>query len=127
MRTMKRVVVCAAVVVLGMLSIAERGLGQDPGQNAVPSSLIFDVRNGDQQGKLLVGDTELAFDSLSDVKHSRKWKYSEIREFSKKGSQLRVKPMHGDTYDFQFKKKQDRDKLYDLISSRIVAARQGVR
>jgi hypothetical protein len=47
-----------------------------------PESIIFDVRNGDQQGKLVLTDTELAFESLTDSKHSRRWNYVDIRELS---------------------------------------------
>jgi hypothetical protein len=43
------------------------------------SDMIFDVRNGDQQGKLMIKDTELAFESLTDARHSRNWKYADIR------------------------------------------------
>ncbi len=101
--------------------------GQNPPSPASVSGadMIFDVRNGDQQGKLLLKDTELAFESLTDAKHSRNWKYADIRELSRRKKELTVRPFHGDRYDFQFKKKEDRDRLYDLISQRIVAARQG--
>jgi hypothetical protein len=92
------------------------------------TELIFDVRNGDQQGKLMLKDTELAFESLTDARHSAKWKYAEIRELGRnKSKELRVRPFKGDRYDFQFKDKQIREKIYDLISARILAARQGGR
>ncbi|MFN7923322.1 MAG: hypothetical protein U0Q16_24685 [Bryobacteraceae bacterium] len=87
--------------------------------------MVFDVRNGDQSGKLMLKDTEVAFESLTDSRHSRNWKYADIRELSRNKSQLRIKPNKGDTYDFQFKDKKVRDQIYDTISSRILAARQG--
>ncbi|MEZ5403922.1 MAG: hypothetical protein R2729_29850 [Bryobacteraceae bacterium] len=88
--------------------------------------MIFDVRNGDQEGKLMLKETELAFESLTDSRHSRNWTYSDIRELSRKGKkELRVRPNKGSRYDFQFKDRTMRDNLYKLISDRIVAARQG--
>lgn len=97
-------------------------LAQAPG-----AGQIFDVRNGDQTGKLIFKETELAFESLTDSKHSRNWKYAEIREVSKKKKNLRVRPQKGDTYDFQFKDGKLRDRIYDMIASRVVAARQGAK
>lgn len=87
--------------------------------------LIFDVRNGDQTGKLMLKDAELAFESLTDSRHSRNWKYSDIRELSKPKKELRVRPNKGSRYDFQFKDSKLRDRIYNLISERIVRARQG--
>lgn len=95
-------------------------LAQAPG-----GDMIFDVRNGDQTGKLMLKDSELAFESLTDSKHSRTWKYVDIREVSKKKKELRVRPKKGSTYDFQFKDGKLRDRIYDLIANRVVAARQG--
>lgn len=95
---------------------------QAPGSQAEPT---FDVRNGDQQGKLVVADAELAFESLTDSRHSRRWKYADIRELSKKGKkEFRVRPHKGSRYDFQLKQREERDKIYDLISARLLAARR---
>lgn len=85
--------------------------------------LVFDVRNGDQEGKLLLKETELAFESLTDARHSRAWKYEEIRELSRRKKEMRVRPFKGSRYDFQFKDSKLRDRIYDLISQRVLAAR----
>jgi hypothetical protein len=92
---------------------------------ALDPSMIFDVRNGDQTGKLMIKDTELAFESLTDARHSRTWKYADIRSLEKPKSELRVKPNKGSRYDFQFKDKKLRDRLYAMITDKILAARQG--
>lgn len=115
----------AGAVFLTVIPVADVLGGQAP--PTLPSStsnMVFDVRNGDQQGKLVLGETELAFESLTDARHSRRWKYADIRELSRKKKNLRVRPFRGDTYDFQFKKQKDRDKIYDLITANILAARQ---
>ncbi|MBM3736126.1 MAG: hypothetical protein FJW39_10095 [Acidobacteria bacterium] len=73
----------------------------------------------------MLKDAELAFESLTDSRHSRNWKYSDIRELSKPKKELRVRPNKGSRYDFQFKDSKLRDRIYNLISERIVRARQG--
>lgn len=100
-------------------------LNAQPSAPTLDGSMIFDVRNGDQTGKLMLKDTELAFESLTDAKHSRNWKYAEIRAIEKPKSELRVKPFKGSRYDFQFKDKKMRDRIYDLITQRVLTARQG--
>jgi hypothetical protein len=115
-----------APVLLVLVVTALFAAAQNP--PALPASdMIFDVRNGDQQGKLILKDDEVAFESLTDAKHSRQWKYADIRELLRSKNELRIQPFHGDKYAFQFRKKEMRDRLYDLISNRIVATRQAPR
>jgi len=110
-------------VFIGLIPVSDVHAAQNPPISL--ESTIFDVRNGDQQGKLVLTDIELAFESLTDSRHSRRWKYADIRELSRnKKKNLRVRPLRGDTYDFQFKKQQERDKIYDLITTKILAAKQ---
>lgn len=88
----------------------------------------YDVRNGDQQGKLMIRDSEIAFESLTDAKHSRTWTYTDIRSLEKKRKELRLRPFKGSRYDFQLNGNQMRDQLYDMITAKILAARaQGKR
>ena len=87
------------------------------------ADLTVDVRNGDQQGKLMLRGTELAFESLTDGKHSKSWKYSEIRSLEKKRKEVRMKPYKGARYDFQFPDNGARDRIYDSVSARILTAR----
>jgi hypothetical protein len=97
-----------------------------PAQTANDS--MFDVRNGDQKGKLMIRDGELQFESLTDAKQSRTWKYGEIRSFEKRWrSGFRVRPFKGSRYDFQFPDKQQRDKVYDLIAPKILSARTNTK
>ena len=87
--------------------------------------LVIDVRNGDQQGKLMFKEGELIFESLTDARHSRKWKYADLREVSKKRKEVSVKPFKGSKYSFQFKDNGTRDRIYNMISERILASRHG--
>ena len=115
-------VLWVGAVFIGLIPVSDVHAAQYP--PILPSSTIFDVRNGDQEGKLVLTDTELAFESLTDSKHSRRWNYADIRELTRKKKNLRVRPLHGETYDFQFKKKEERDRIYDLITAKILAAKQ---
>ena len=86
---------------------------------------VIDVRNGDQKGKLFVRETELAFESLTDAKHSQTWKYADIRTLEKRiWKAMRVRPFKGDRYDFQFDNAGNRDRIYNLISQKVVDARR---
>ncbi|MBM3797724.1 MAG: hypothetical protein FJW31_27565 [Acidobacteria bacterium] len=86
---------------------------------------VYEVRNGDQKGQLMLKQDELAFESLTDGKRSRNWKYSEIRTFEKKGrKELRGSPFRGDRYDFQFDDRKLADRIFKEVSQRIVQARQ---
>lgn len=117
---MQRATLHTAALLLGVLFLlAGIAAAQTPGD------LIFDVRNGDQRGKLMLQETELAFESLTDSRHSRTWRYADIRELSRKGrKEMRVRPMKGSRYDFQLKDRKQRAQIYDLIASRIVSARR---
>jgi hypothetical protein len=94
-----------------------------PAQAQIASDMTYDVRNGDQQGKLMIRDTDLAFESLTDAKHSRAWKYADIRSLEKKRKEIRVRPFKGSKYAFQFKDNGMRDKIYDEVTQRILTAR----
>ncbi len=89
---------------------------------------VIDVKNGDQRGKLSVRETELSFDSLTDAKQSRTWKYADIRTLEKKiFKAMRVRPFKGSRYDFQFDSGGNRDRIFDLISQRVVEARRNTK
>ena len=108
---------------LGLVSVSPASAQAPMAQGAT-----YDVRNGDQQGKLMIRDTEIAFESLTDAKHSRSWAYEGIRSLEKKRKELRLRPFKGSRYDFQLNGNQMRDQLYDMITAKILAARaQGKR
>jgi hypothetical protein len=118
---MKRATLHTAALLFGALFF----LAGSAAAQAPAGDLIFDVRNGDQRGKLMLQENELAFESLTDSRHSRTWRYADIRELSRKGrKEMRVRPVKGSRYDFQLKDRKERDQIYDLIASRIVSARR---
>lgn len=127
-----RVITWMGVPVAGYSGSADRVVVQ---QESAPLSatnpnvneVSFDVRNGDQQGQLIFHQDSVAFESLSDASHSRRWAYSEIKELHKHGKEIKIEPYHGDKYEFQFNDPAMRDTVYNMLSDRIVNARQGVR
>jgi hypothetical protein len=87
--------------------------------------ISIDVRNGDQRGRLTLREAELSFESLTDSKHSRIWKYADIRTLERKWfTGMRLRPHSGSRYDFQFQNKADRERIFTTISNRIYSARQ---
>jgi hypothetical protein len=112
------------LVITGALATAS-AFAQPPAASA--DALIYDVRNGDQQGKLVFKEDALGFESLSDARQSRTWKYADIREVSKKRREVSVRPFKGSKYSFQFGNNSTRDRIYTMISDRVVAARQQLK
>lgn len=111
------------VPVAGFSGDADRSMPPSTAMNI--SEVRFDVHNGDQNGRMMLNDNELVFESLSDAKHSRRWRYADIRELNKNDHEIKIQPYHGDKYEFQFKNKAMLMTAYNLLSDRIVAARQG--
>lgn len=110
-RLMLTVILCAAPVTLA--------------QNQPAAPTVIDVRNGDQKGKLMIGESDIAFESLTDAKHSRTWKYADIRTFEKRiWKGIRLRPFKGSRYDFQFDSGANRDRIYTLVSQKVVEARR---
>jgi hypothetical protein len=89
------------------------------------NEVSFDVKNGDQRGKLIFHRDSVSFESLTDARHSQRWAYSEIRELNRKGNEIKIEPYHGDKYEFQFRDPAMRDTVYNMLSDRVVAAREG--
>jgi hypothetical protein len=107
------------------------GAESEANRTATPPSTLnitdvrFDVKNGDQRGKLMLQPDQLVFESLTDARHSRSWKYSDIRELTHNDHEIKVKGRHGDDYEFQIKNRAMLDTAYNLISDKVIAARQG--
>ncbi len=119
MLTLRRSLLVALVACLPGLTL----YAQSMPPAAMGADIIVDIRNGDQRGKLMLRGTELAFESLTDGKQSKSWKYAEIRSLEKKRKEVRVKPYKGSRYDFQFPDNGARDRIYEEISQRILTAR----
>ena len=90
----------------------------------VPSNLAFDVRYHDDRGKLVVGDSGLRFEDISDAKHSRSWTYAQIKELKREGgNEIKIEPFSGDSIEFHLDGPAMSEAVYNTIADRIVAAR----
>lgn len=87
------------------------------------TDISFDVKNGDQRGKLILRPDMLMFESLTDARHSRRWSYAELRELKRDSNEIKIEPFHGDKYEFQFHNKAMLDTAYRALSDRIITAR----
>ncbi|MBY0506314.1 MAG: hypothetical protein K2X03_20515 [Bryobacteraceae bacterium] len=64
--------------------------------------VIHDKRIGSTNGRLLVSEEMLSYESISDVKASRRWEYKAIKEVKHPNPyELEIRPFEGDPYKFK--------------------------
>ncbi len=79
---------------------------------------------GGCEGRLIIGQDKITFESVSDVGHSRQWQLSDIQEIKHKNPyELKVVPFAGDTYDFDLEGKKMDTKDYQALVDRIAEMR----
>jgi hypothetical protein len=89
-----------------------------------PVDVIFNVRHGDDRGKLLVTAQGVQFEDVSDADHSRGWSYAEIKELKREGdNKIKIEPRSGDSFEFRVEGPGMSDTVYEEVAARIVAAR----
>ncbi|MCU1339204.1 MAG: hypothetical protein JWO19_4785 [Bryobacterales bacterium] len=85
---------------------------------------VFDVRYHDDRGKLVITDSGVRFEDISNAKHSRTWNYAQIKELKRNGgNEVKIEPYSGDSYELQAEGPFMSDAVYNTIADRIVAAR----
>lgn len=93
---------------------------------AVSYPVIQDKRIGSTTGRLLVSDEMLSYESVSDVKASRRWEYKSIKEIRHPNPyELEVKPFEGDSYKFKLEGSGMDPAAYKKLVDRVTAARSG--
>jgi hypothetical protein len=90
----------------------------------VATDVIFDVTHDGDRGKLIVSESRVTFEDISNSSHSRSWAYSDIKEFKRDGRQLKIEGHHGSSHDFKTEDRAMSEAIYNEISNRIVAARR---
>jgi hypothetical protein len=89
-----------------------------------PADVIFNVRHGDDRGKLLVTANGVQFEDVSDQDHSRAWSYAEIKELKREDeNKIKIEPRAGGSFEFRVEGAGMSDTVYEAIADRIVAAR----
>ena len=106
---------------------ANRSPQQAPPGNS-PGSLSFQVKHdhfiGSDMGRLLVTPTQLAYESVTNVKNSRQWSYSDIKEVHQDGPyKLKIVPFSGDEYSFELLGQGMTSDQYQMLVDRVANAR----
>ncbi len=93
---------------------------------ATSYQVVHDKRIGSSTGRLLVSDELLSYESISDVKASRRWEYRSIKEIRLPNPyELEVKPFEGDSYKFKLEGSGMDPAGYKKLVDRVTSARTG--
>ncbi len=128
-RYVQQLVTWAGVPLVGTLNPRTDESG-DVSLNARPltgNTMMFDGTHGDETGKLIVKPEGVSWESISKRDHSRTWLWSDISALDRNvsESEIKIKPVRGD--EFKVKLGSSFQAAYDMLSNRLVAARQGLR
>jgi hypothetical protein len=96
---------------------------QTGSEQAIPAR--HDHGSGNCDGKLLIREDGIAFESVGEASHSKSWKYGQIEELERNRSENKIIiDAKDDDDDFTLKLESDVDEqLYETLKDRIVAAR----
>ncbi len=79
---------------------------------------------GSTDGKLIISETEIAFESLDDIKRSQRWSYQDIKEIKQTSTYLlEVIPFRGDKYKLELQGEGMSSSQFKALTDRIAAAR----
>lgn len=83
-----------------------------------------DHRIGSCQGRLILTEDRLAFESIDEIDDSRQWELADLKEVRQNGIyKLRVVPFVGDTFNFELVGKGMDSGVYRRLVDRIAQAR----
>ncbi len=79
---------------------------------------------GSTDGKLVLSENEIAFESLNDIKRSQRWSYKDIKEIKQEGTYLiEIVPFRGDKYKLELQGEGMSSAQFKALEDRIAAAR----
>lgn len=79
---------------------------------------------GSTDGKLIVSETEIAFESLNDIKRSQRWSYQDIKEIKQISTYIiEVTPFRGDKYKLELQGEGMSSSQFKTLTDRIASAR----
>lgn len=85
-----------------------------------------DHRIGSCRGQLIIRDGIIAYDSLSDIDHSRRWELIDIKELKQKNPyQLTLEGFRGGTYNLELQGRGMDPAEFKILVDRITTARTG--
>ena len=116
----------------GATAAPNTGLTSAPAANAASvntvSTQTYEVRHshfvGDCRGRLIVSPTQVSYESVSTLSHSRRWEYQAIKETELSNPyELEIKPFDGETYKLRFDGSGMDPAGYKVLVDRITASR----
>ncbi len=79
---------------------------------------------GSTDGKLIISETEIAFESLNDIKRSQRWSYRDIKEIKQISTYIiEVAPFRGDKYKLELQGEGMSSAQFKILTDRIASAR----
>jgi hypothetical protein len=79
---------------------------------------------GSTDGKLVLSENEIAFESLNDIKRSQRWSYRDIKEIKQESTYLiEIVPFRGDKYKLELQGEGMSSAQFKALEDRIAAAR----
>lgn len=115
----------ASWVGMPLTAIGEASRVVPGGTTTFTSATIFDARYHGDRGKLIVNDTGLNWQDLSDASRSRSWSYAQIKELKrdKDENAIKIEPYNGEEHKFKIAGPFMTDTVYNMVADRVVAAR----
>lgn len=79
---------------------------------------------GSTDGKLVISETEIAFEGLDDIKRSQRWSYQDIKEIKQNSTYLiEIVPFRGDKYKLELQGEGMSSAQFKALTNRIASAR----
>ena len=79
---------------------------------------------GTTDGKLVISENEIGFESLNDIKRSQRWSYQDIKEIKQESTYLiEIVPFRGDKYKLELQGEGMSSSQFKALTDRIAAAR----
>ncbi len=79
---------------------------------------------GSTDGKFVISENEIAFESLNDIKRSQRWSYQDIKEIKQESTYLiEIVPFRGDKYKLELQGEGISSAQFKALTDRIASAR----
>lgn len=79
---------------------------------------------GSTDGKLIISENEIAFESLNDIKRSQRWSYRDIKEMKQVSTYvIEIEPFRGDKYKLELQGEGMSSAQFKALTDRIASAR----
>lgn len=101
---------------------------EGPTRAPAPGTLSLQVKHdhriGSDMGSLMIAPDQVAYESVTNVKDSRQWNYSDIKEIHQSGPyKLKIVPFSGDDYSFDLLGQGLTSDQYQTLVDRVAKAR----